>query len=109
MAVPLPESRRFLHTTKVTLDVVFLPLGDLRYWNFHHCAVPVSFFCYREAPCRRKARLHYPLTCTLENDSTTRLAVGWPKAVAGWKVVKISMFFSCGKMSSAFSGADRIR
>ena len=27
--------------------------------------------------------LHHPLTCTLENDRITRLAVGCPKAVAG--------------------------
>ena len=56
-----------------------------------------------------KNQAPYPLTCTFENDRITRLAVGCPKAVAGWKVVKISMFFSCGRMAASFSGADRMR
>src|SRR3954454_21961696 len=60
------------------------------------------------------ARLHqferrYPRTLTLENESTTRLGVGFPNAVAGRKMVKIIMLSSLGNNFCEFSGAEITR
>src|SRR5581483_5397773 len=47
-----------------------------------------------------------PFTWMLEKDRMALPAVGWPKAVAGLNVVKISMFFSSGLRSFAWLGAE---
>lgn len=43
----------------------------------------------------------YPFTLIFENDSTARPVVGRPIEVAGWNVVKISMFLTRGNKSLA--------
>ena len=51
----------------------------------------------------------YPLTLIFENESTALPEVGLPIDVAGRKVVKMSMFFTCGSRDLVSSGFDRIR
>ena len=51
----------------------------------------------------------HPLTLILENESTALPEVGLPIDVAGRKVVKMSMFFTCGSRDLVSSGFDRIR
>jgi hypothetical protein len=51
----------------------------------------------------------YPLTLIFENESTARPAVGMPIEVAGRKVVKMSMFFTCGNNSCESLELDKIR
>lgn len=51
----------------------------------------------------------YPLTLIFENDNTARPGIGRPIDVAGRKVVKISMFLTCGNSSSESSPSERMR
>ena len=58
---------------------------------------------------RLRVDRYYPLTLTRENESTALPEVGRPMDVAGRKVVKISMFFTCEGSSLAASGFDNTR
>lgn len=51
----------------------------------------------------------YPLTLIFENDNTAVPEVGRPIDVAGRKVVKMSMFFTCGSSVLASVGLERMR
>jgi len=51
----------------------------------------------------------YPRTLILEKDNTARPDVGLPIVVAGRKVVKMSMFFTCGNRSLESLGSEMIR
>ena len=51
----------------------------------------------------------YPLTLIFENDNTALPEVGLPIDVAGRKVVKMSMFFTCGSNDLASVGFERMR
>jgi hypothetical protein len=58
---------------------------------------------------QRTAGNFYPFTLILEKERTAVPAVGWPMAVAGRNVVKISMFFTCGGKSFICCGFDNTR
>src|SRR3954462_3291550 len=58
---------------------------------------------------RGHTRQVYPRTLTLEKESTTRLGVGFPNAVAGLKTVKINMLSILVRSFCAFSGAEITR
>ncbi len=51
----------------------------------------------------------YPRTLIFENDNTALPEVGLPIDVAGRKVVKMSMFFTCGSNDLASVGFERMR
>lgn len=65
----------------------------------------------RVALSRFSALLHgrYPRTLILEKVSTARPEVGRPNCVAGWKVVKIRVRFSSGRIFSESLGPERMR
>jgi len=77
------------------------------------CGLPCQFKRFRAGGQRNKALKawdpHYPLTLIRENESTALPVVGRPIDMAGRKVVKISMFFTCEGSSLVASGFDSTR
>jgi len=61
-----------------------------------------------QLPCEPEDR-SYPFTLMRENESTAVPDVGRPIDVAGRKVVKISIFFTCGGRSLFALGFDNTR
>jgi hypothetical protein len=51
----------------------------------------------------------YPFTLIFENDKTARPDLGWPIKVAGRKVVKMSIFLTCGGKPFVSSGLESTR
>jgi hypothetical protein len=54
------------------------------------------------------ARPTYPRTLTRENDNTARDEIGLPIDMAGRKVVKINILFTCGNNCCDSFGSERI-
>ena len=52
----------------------------------------------KRGDCRTRLQ-PYPRTLILENESTAREEMGCPIDMAGRKVVKISILFTCGRSS----------
>jgi len=77
-------------------DFVILQCSGWNIRTIWRAAQPQLMFICRSPKAEARS---YPCTLILENDSTARDEIGRPIDIAGRKVVKISIRFTCGRSS----------